>query len=86
TETVALSLPGITLEEGTVYTVYAMGFAGGSEPALTAVISVDAQRGAMLPATGDAGVALYIGLVAAGLGLLALGTGYRKLALQRVSQ
>lgn len=84
TETVALSLPGITLEEGTVYTVYAMGFAGGGEPALSAQISVDAQRGAMLPATGDAGISLYIGLVAAGLGLLALGTGYRKLALQPV--
>lgn len=84
TDTVALSLPGITLAEGTVYTVYAMGFAGGDQPALTAKISVDAQRQPMLPATGDAGVALYIGLFAAGLGLLALGTGYRKLALQRV--
>ncbi len=84
TDTVALSLPGITLNEGTVYTVYALGFAGGGEPALTAAISVDAQAQAMLPATGDAGIALYLGLLAAGLSLIVLGTGYRRLALQRV--
>ncbi|MBN1247788.1 MAG: LPXTG cell wall anchor domain-containing protein, partial [Anaerolineae bacterium] len=72
TETVALSLPGITLEEGTVYTVYAMGFAGGGEPALTAVISVDAQRSAMLPATGANNTAIFAGLFFAGLALVAL--------------
>ena len=78
TNTVALSLPGITLEEGTVYTVYAMGFAGGSTPALTAVISVDAQAPTMLPATGAASLYLYGALVLGGLGLITLGFGSRK--------
>jgi uncharacterized protein DUF4397 len=84
TDTVALSLPGIALQEGTVYTVYAVGFAGGGEPALTATISVDAQMEAMLPATGDSGFLLYIGIAVVGLGLLALNRGRRELALQRV--
>mgnify|MGYP006301681601 FL=1 len=72
TETVALSLPGITLEEGTVYTVYAVGFAGGSEPALSATISVDAQRQAMLPASGSNNVTIFAALIIAGLSLVAL--------------
>jgi hypothetical protein len=86
TETVALSLPGITLREGTVYTVYAMGFAAG-EPALTAVISVDAQaQPTLLPATGNSGTLLVIGLGISLLGLLALNNGTRRLALQRVEK
>ena len=45
TDTVVLPLPGITLEEGTVYTAWAMGLAAGSgEQALTAVISVERDR------------------------------------------
>ena len=54
TDTVALSVPGVMMEAGTVYTVFAMGLAGG-EPALTAVPSVDASYDAMpasLPTTG----------------------------------
>lgn len=39
--TKVLDLPGIAVSNGTVYTAYAMGLAGG-EPALGAVISVDA--------------------------------------------
>jgi hypothetical protein len=39
---VVLDLPGITLEAGTVYTVFATGLAGGT-PALTAEITVDAE-------------------------------------------
>lgn len=41
TNTVVLDLPGITVDNRTVYTAYATGFAGGS-PALSAVISEDA--------------------------------------------
>jgi hypothetical protein len=41
TETVALSVPGVQLNAGTVYTIFAMGLAGG-DPALAAVASVDA--------------------------------------------
>jgi LPXTG-motif cell wall-anchored protein len=54
TDTVALSVPGVMLEDGNVYTVFAMGLAGG-EPALTAVPSVDASHEATpasLPTTG----------------------------------
>ncbi len=74
TDTVALSLPGTRLQEGTVYTVYAMGLAAG-EPALSAAISVDASRPAapMLPASGGDGVLIVAGLFGAGLTLVALG-------------
>jgi hypothetical protein len=74
TQDVALSLPGITLQEGTVYTVYAMGLAGG-EPALTAAISVDAARtpGSLLPATGNEAALIVAGLFSAGLALVGLG-------------
>jgi hypothetical protein len=51
TETVALSVPGVALEAGKVYTIFAMGLASG-EPALTAVASVDASHPAALPVTG----------------------------------
>jgi hypothetical protein len=42
TDTVALPLPGVNLEEGTVYTVFAMGLAAG-DPDLQAVIVVDLE-------------------------------------------
>jgi hypothetical protein len=42
TDTVALPLPGINLEEGKVYTVFAMGLAAG-DPVLEAVIVVDME-------------------------------------------
>ena len=49
TDTVVLPLPGITLDEGTVYTAWAMGLAAGSgEQALTAVLSVDATADSRL--------------------------------------
>ncbi|PWH19569.1 MAG: cell wall anchor [Ardenticatenia bacterium] len=51
TNTVALSVPGVRLEDGTVYTIFAMGLAGG-QPALQAVPSVDAQHMMVLPQTG----------------------------------
>lgn len=74
TDTVALSLPNIRLQEGTVYTVYAMGLAGG-QPALSAAISVDAARTApaLLPATGSDSVLILAGLFSAGLALVGLG-------------
>lgn len=52
TTTVALSVPGVKLEPGTVYTIFAMGLASG-EPALAAVPSVDSAPH-MLPTTGAA--------------------------------
>jgi hypothetical protein len=76
TDTVALSVPGVMLDEGTVYTIFAMGLAGG-EPALTAVPSVDASYDmampATLPTTGGEAINLWL-LVALGAGL-ALVTG-----------
>ena len=73
TETVALSVPGVTLEEGNVYTIFAMGLAGG-EPALTAVPSVDASYPTTLPVTGGEMTNLWLlALVGAGLALVAGG-------------
>ncbi len=52
TDNVALSVPGVKLSQGTVYTIFAMGLAGG-QPALEAVASVDAAP-QVLPQTGEA--------------------------------
>ena len=41
TDTVVLNLPGLTFNDGTVYTVFAAGFAGGGSPGLTAFLSAD---------------------------------------------
>jgi LPXTG-motif cell wall-anchored protein len=82
TETVALSVPGVMLGEGNVYTIFAMGLAGG-EPALTAVPSLDASHNVatpiMLPATG--GEMNNLGLIAllgTGLALVASGLLLRR--------
>jgi LPXTG-motif cell wall-anchored protein len=75
TDTVALSVPRVQLDEGTVYTIFAMGLVEG-EPALTAVPSVDAVAPVQLPETGGEVVNLWLvallgaGLAAAAAGLL----------------
>ena len=70
TENVALEVPGLALAEGTVYTVFAMGLAGG-EPTLAAVPSVDARPTAtVLPETGGILTSTHIALVAVALGAL----------------
>jgi hypothetical protein len=73
TETVALSVPGVTLNDGTVYTIFAMGLVEG-EPALTAVPSVDASYpvAVTLPVTGGETTSLWL-LVALGAGLALIG-------------
>ena len=76
TETVALSVPGVMLDEGNVYTIFAMGLAGG-EPALQAVPSLDASYPAMLPETGAAGGNLSLIILALGLALVLGGTSIR---------
>ena len=73
TDTVALSVPGVTLEAGTVYTIFAMGLAGG-EPALRAVPSVDAKA-PTLPVTGGEGSSSTYLLVVIALGLALLASG-----------
>ena len=75
TDTIALSVPGVMLNEGTVYTIFAMGLAGG-EPALTAVPSVDASYPvpATLPVTGGETSNLWLmALLGACLALVASG-------------
>lgn len=73
TETVALSVPGVALNEGTVYTIFAMGLVEG-EPALTAVPSVDASYPLALPVTGGETTSLWL-LAALGAGLAFIGGG-----------
>ncbi|MGQ9767028.1 MAG: DUF4397 domain-containing protein [Anaerolineae bacterium] len=88
TNTVALEVPGLKLDAGTVYTVFAMGLATG-QPALMAVPSVDATAGpAVLPTTGSSPSPAWI-LVFAGSALMALGGGIRmraSAAVQRVNR
>lgn len=88
TNTVALDLPGIALADGTVYTVFAMGLAGG-EPALTAVLSEDAKHSAVSAAAAPAGLPttggetnLLLVLLATGAALLVIG-GAQRLATQK---
>jgi len=73
TETVALEVPGVALAGSTVYTIFAMGLAGG-DPALEAVPSVDAEVAVQLPVTGGQVSNLWlVALIGAGLALLAGG-------------
>jgi hypothetical protein len=74
TETVALDVPGLALQAGTVYTVFAMGLAGG-EPALMAIPSVDAMPSGVLPGTGGGNNANLYAMIALGLGALLIGGG-----------
>jgi hypothetical protein len=69
TSTVALSVPGVKLDDGTVYTIFAMGLAS-VQPALTAVASADAAHANGLPRTGGPALAIPIAL---GLAALAMG-------------
>jgi LPXTG-motif cell wall-anchored protein len=75
TDTVALSVPGVSLADGAVYTIFAMGLAGG-EPALTAVASMDASYPAptTLPVTGGETTNLWL-IVAVGAGLALVAGG-----------
>ena len=91
TDTVALEVPNVTLNDGTVYTVFAMGLAGGS-PALTAVLSEDAKPAATAAASGGAApsslpttggeTSLLLAALAAGFALLVVG-GAQRLATQK---
>lgn len=88
TDTVALSVPGVKLENGVVYTIFAMGLAGG-QPALTAVPSIDARPApVLLPQTGAVNYNAYFGGILASLGLLMLGFGfiYKRLARQTIKR
>jgi LPXTG-motif cell wall-anchored protein len=88
TDTVALSVPGVSLADSTVYTVFAMGLAGG-EPALKAVPSVDASYEVpttlpeTLPETGGEMTSLWL-IAAIGAGLALIGGGL--FLRQRASQ
>ena len=84
TDTVALSVPGVKLDDGTVYTVFAMGLASG-EPSLVAVPSVDsthksATAPVTLPTTGGSQNMLLL-VAAAGVALMMAG-GVLRLAKQ----
>ncbi len=84
TEDVALEVPGVSLQEGSVYTIFAMGLAGG-EPALTAVPSVDASYGpTMLPESGGSlNLTLVAALFGLGLAITISGFALRKSALRQ---
>jgi hypothetical protein len=89
TETVALAVPGVKLEAGKVYTVFAMGLAGGN-PALVAVPSVDSSHAQMaadaapaaLPKTGAVDQTPIWLLMLGGLIMFA-GLAQRRFASQR---
>jgi len=74
TETVALDVPGLTLSDGIVYSVFAMGLAGG-EPSLMAVPSVDSVAPTTLPETGGVPLSRLYPLMALALGVLLVAGG-----------
>lgn len=81
TDTVALSVSGVKLDNQTVYTIFAMGLAGG-QPSLTAVPSVDASPAAAqmpttLPATGGSQNSMVALILVAGALLVAGGISLR---------
>ncbi len=89
-DTVALSVPGVALDAGTVYTVFAMGLAEG-EPSLSAVPSADSMHASMsaeaapeaLPKTGAADqTPLWLAIL--GSLLIVGGLARRRLAGQQI--
>jgi hypothetical protein len=79
---VVLTVPGVSLADQTVYTIFAMGLAGG-EPALRAVASADAHGAMLLPASGGQEASVDFGVVLLGLGAtLVLGGLAFRLALR----
>jgi hypothetical protein len=74
TTDVALEVPGVKLDAGIVYTVFAMGLAGG-EPTLTAVPSADNVMATTLPATGGQPLSSLLAPIALALGGLLLAGG-----------
>jgi LPXTG-motif cell wall-anchored protein len=84
TGAVVLEVPGLTLANRTVYTVFAMGLAGG-EPALQAVPSVDASP-VLLPQSGGQSLTYIYALGLLGLGLALAAGGLvlrRRVAVQQ---
>jgi hypothetical protein len=74
TDTVALDVPGVNLTGQTVYTIFAMGLAGG-EPALTAVPSADNVEAMALPETGGVPLSSLLAPLALALGALLVVVG-----------
>jgi len=72
TDTVALDVPGVALNNGTVYTIFAMGLAGGT-PALQAVPSVDAAPMLLPVSGGESAAHPYLLIALLGAALLASG-------------
>jgi hypothetical protein len=88
TETVALSVPGVALEAGNVYTIFAMGLVGG-DPDLVAVASLDASAPApgQLPVTGGAvSSAWLLAIAAAGLLMVVGGLLLRRSAASVIAK
>ena len=80
TETVALEVPGVALADGTVYTIFAMGLAGG-DPALEAVPSVDAAAPApelIAETGGEVTSLLLVATLVGGLALIGGGLVLRR--------
>ncbi|HEX9118006.1 MAG TPA: DUF4397 domain-containing protein [Anaerolineae bacterium] len=86
---VVLAIPGVKLENGGVYTAWAMGLAGG-EPKLAAVLSVDRAPSAAptsLPVTGGSSSGLLAILALTGVILFGFGVrALRKPAVETVGK
>ncbi len=82
---VVLAIPGVKLEDGGVYTAWAMGLAGG-DPKLAAVLSVDrapSASPATLPVTGGSSSGLLAAIALMGMTLIGFGiTALRKPATE----
>ncbi len=87
TDTVALSVPGVALADGNVYTIFAMGLVEG-QPALTAVPSLDASSPTVLPTTGgERLMGFYLAaILGLGLVLVAGGLALRSRAVRLVAK
>ena len=86
---VVLAIPGVKLEDGGVYTAWAMGLAGG-DPKLSAVLSVDRASSAApasLPVTGGSSSGLLAVIALMGVTLIGFGiTAQRKPATETVGK
>lgn len=77
TSTVALDVPGVELQDGGIYTIFATGLLNGSPKLAATVVTYQAATPAMMPTTGGEASQNGILLAMAAAGLLMVGLGWR---------